>query len=246
MEEIRENPCGRNDDLVAFVYQELDEQGVRDFQRHMHACVRCAAEVADFGHIRESIISWRDASLGTDWAAGTGNRLLEYGPATVAVRRPSALVAIREFFTLSPVWLKGATALASLLFCLCAVLAVAYLNQRISPVGQSLAGKVYSQEQLDAEIAKAVLVKTEELKGQQARDLATARGSGNDSVQNAAQQPPSTRSRQRQTNYAAVETRLRKPLTRLERQELAADLGLLGSSDDDDLDLANDRITREP
>src|SRR5712691_1431855 len=119
MRDIKDQVCDRADDLVAFLYGELGEKDAREFERHLHECARCETEFAAFGQIRKSIVSWRDESLGAAWLTGavTDHSL---APATIPVSvqtRPSALAAIRAFFNLSPMWMKGAAAFASLLFC---------------------------------------------------------------------------------------------------------------------------------
>ena len=237
MRDIKEDVCGRADDLVAFLYHELGEGDARNFERHMNECARCESEVASFGQIRESIVSWRDASLSAAWSSGTAPERQfvpdACEPSTPA--RPSALAAIREFFNLSPVWMKGVAAFASLLFCVCAVLAVAYLKNRNSKVVQSPSDKIYSKQELDNAVARAVELK------QQAKEP------GTEFIQGTVQSQPSNHeNRFRVAGYAANTQGLRKPLTRQERRELAADLGLLASRDEDDLDLVTDKITQAP
>src|SRR6266550_9579741 len=128
MKDMKEQVCDRAEDLIAFLYHELSEKDARNFGQHLHDCVRCKNEFAAFGEIRQSIVSWRDESLGAAWSAAAVN---DRGFAATATKpAPSALATIRQFFSLSPMWMKGAAAFASLLFCVCAVLAVAYLRNR--------------------------------------------------------------------------------------------------------------------
>src|SRR6267142_1680237 len=101
------NICERADDLVAFLYGELSEIDARRFERHLHQCAACETEFATFGQIRESIVAWRDASLGVL----RSSEVAESAVASPLVDRsrvqakPSALAALREFFNLSPMWL---------------------------------------------------------------------------------------------------------------------------------------------
>lgn len=239
MKDTTETTCGRNDDLIAFLYHELGEKDARDFQRHMRECARCESEVASLGEIRESIVSWRDASLSAAWSAGAVNDR-QFASAAAPIR-PSALAAIRKFFSLSPMWMKGAAAFASLLFCLCAVLAIAYLRDRTSVVVQSPSDKIYSKQELDTEVARAVQKKADELKKQATKEQS------NDVAVNSSSRTTSNRAGQmQQAGYRMTAQGLRKPLTRQERRELAADLGLLVSRDDDDLDLVTDKLTQTP
>src|SRR5215212_2582577 len=107
--------CERGPDLIAFLYDEADEREAREFQLHLQECSACRGEVASFGVVRQSITTWRDEAL---------SGFVSSAPA----KTKSALAALREFFDLSPLWLKGATALATLTFCLLAGLAVVKRN----------------------------------------------------------------------------------------------------------------------
>lgn len=242
MKDTTETICDRNDDLIAFLYHELDEKDARNFQQHMQQCSSCEREIASLGEIRQSIVSWRDASLGAAWSAGAvRDRQLEFSAPVAEVRhRPSAVAAIREFFSLSPVWMKGAAAFASLLFCVCAVMAIAYLKDRNSMTVKSPGEKTYSRQELDIEVAKAVQMKADEIKNKQAKEK----------INDVAESSPPAKAGNRSVHLQQVSNTmttqgLRKPWTRKERRELAADLGLLVSRDDDDLDL-DDRIVQEP
>ncbi len=236
--------CGRSDDLIAFIYHELDEQAARNFQGHLRECTRCSAEVLSFGEIRQSIISWRDASLGS-LAPIAGDRLEDHDARRAPSNRSSALAAIREFLFLSPAWLKGAAAFTSILFCVCAVLAIAYLRDDRLVVVRAPATKVYSQQQLDAEIAKAVSINIKEVEARQARMTETANAPESVAIVDPKSARSGDRVRTRPAN-ATVARDSRKPLTLQERQELAADLGLSGSFDDEDLYLVTDKITQAP
>src|SRR5258708_5450197 len=136
MRDSKQQECERADELVSFLYGELSEGELRQFEHHLHQCEQCTAEFSAFGQIRNSIASWRSESLGVISA-----------PASVSAAskaRPSALAAIREFFTLSPLWMKGATAFAALLFCACAMLALAYLKGRQPTIAAVPTDQIYT------------------------------------------------------------------------------------------------------
>lgn len=227
--------CDRSDDLVGFIYRELSEKETRDFERHLHECSSCEQELGSFSEIRESIVSWRDASLGT--LSPSGESRIRF--ATAAPRK-SALVALREFFNLSPLWMKGAVAFASLVFCVCAALAVGYLTRTRQPLGvNSTSNKIYTQEDLNKQVQAAVKAKETSLQAVNENPpikSATPDNSKPGKAVNATLRP-------RVSGYASNTHNLRKPLTQRERMELAMDLGLLSSRDDDDIDIVTDRIT---
>src|ERR1041385_1881299 len=107
MNERQNSPtCERESDLIAFLYGEADERETRDFQLHLQQCSCCRDEVASLGVVRESITAWRDEALAGFIAT----------PAAQPQKK-SALTALRQFFDLSPLWLKGATTFAAVTFC---------------------------------------------------------------------------------------------------------------------------------
>ena len=120
--------CDRAEELVAYLYGESDRRASQDFQTHLRACAPCREELAAFGGVRASVAVWRDSlladsevpSLAADFAPAAPARQA-YAPAP---RERSALAALREFFSLSPLWLKGVTAAFALAFCALAMLAL--------------------------------------------------------------------------------------------------------------------------
>lgn len=243
MKDIKDQVCERADDLIAFLYGELGAGDARKFERHLHECARCETEFASFGQIRQSIVSWRDESLGAAWLPGAVNdpNLAAREVRPVADMRRSALAAIREFFNLSPMWLKGTAAFASLLFCVCAVLAIGYLKDRRTNVVQTPSGKIYSQQELDARVEqeKKKFIEIQQQQQKQSGDYTAAQLSV--PTKTGDRGAPGSRAA-----YALNPRNLRKPLTRQERQELAADLGLLAVYDEDDVDLVGDKINQAP
>ncbi|HXD34612.1 MAG TPA: hypothetical protein VN643_26060 [Pyrinomonadaceae bacterium] len=238
MRELDNQPCNRSEELVAFLYNEMEDGDARKFEQHLHECVRCERELASFGEIRQSIVSWRDASLAPAWSNTAENESRGFIPSVQA--RPSAFAAIREFFSLSPLWLKGAAAFASLLFCVCAALAIAYMRTPNTTVTVQTTDKIYSQDELNRQVADAEQKKEKQLRTEfQTQNSATRIGPKELAPVTSIAQP-------RRTGYAVNNQNMRKPLTRQERNEIAADLGLLTSRDDDDIELITDRIMQTP
>jgi anti-sigma factor RsiW len=204
--------CERSSDLMAFLYNEMDARETREFESHLRQCSNCRDEAASFGMVRESIARWRDEVL-------TG-----FVPATATPTRRSAVAAFRQFFDLSPLWLKGAAAFAVLTFCVLAGLLYVNLRKE-NPIAKS-SDAVYTQQDVDRMVNEA-LAKQKNTPVQNAPEtLATLN-------------PPALQPKPplKQT------TKGRRPLSRAEREQLAADLRLLPT--DDDLELIGDRINRE-
>jgi anti-sigma factor RsiW len=205
--------CERSSDLMAFIYQEMDASESREFETHLHACPTCRQEAASFGVVRESIVVWRDEVL------------RGFVPSTATPARRSAVAAFRQFFDLSPLWLKGAAAFAVLTFCVLAGLLYVNLNKE-----PTMAGAVYTQQDVDRLVKEAV-AQQEQKNTPLANTFETTVATVN---------PPVSEPKKAIKQPTAAKNR--RPLSRAEREQLAADLRLLPI--DDDLDLISDRINQ--
>ncbi len=237
--------CGREQDLISFLYGELNDVEAQTFQRHRRDCAQCNAELAAFSDVRESVVAWRNESLGAIVSpAQVTNEVTDRianrtGAAAVNATAvtPSALSAIREFFNLSPLWLKGAVAFASLLFCLFAGLAVARLREK-PPVFVNHSPQPPSQQELNALVERRV---QEEL---------ARRNSSNQQVKpeltadNLPPKNPVKHVPNRSEVVANANQKARRPLSKTEREQLAADLRLTSAKNDSELDLIDDRINQ--
>lgn len=220
MNEIQNSPgCERASELIAFLYGEADEHEARDFQQHLQQCSSCREEVASFGNVRESITAWRDEAL-----AG-------FVSTPVPTQPKSALAALRQFFDLSPLWLKGATALAAVTFCVLAGLALFKTNnnQMISKNPDA----VYTQQDINQAVKEALV--------QQARRQLPVQIP---SPENVAVNTPKPKPKSPRASSSAQSARSQRPLSRQERNQLAAELRLLSSTDDATLTLIGDRINQ--
>ena len=171
--------CARAEELVSYLYQEASAAQAQDFEQHMRGCVSCRTELEEFGLVRESIGDWRTSALGglvpSRASEASSAKAFETSKER-PTRQRSALAAIREFFTLSPGWMRAATAFAGLAFCALAVIAFTHFFERAttqtatvlekpSPVEKS-SDKVYTKQQVDEMLAR---VKQESDAGRQER-----------------------------------------------------------------------------
>jgi anti-sigma factor RsiW len=150
--------CSRAGDLVSYLYGEAAPGEAKDFEAHMRSCDSCRAELATFGDVREAVGVWRQQALGSfatpAFAAGAAQSAV---PNVARKRVRSAAAALREFFTLSPSWMRAATAAAALLFCALSVIAVAYFLQKPQTVVVSTpANSGYTEKEVETMIAKAL------------------------------------------------------------------------------------------
>ena len=221
MNEIQNSPgCERASDLIAFLYGEAGEHEARDFQLHLQQCKSCREEVASFGEVRESITAWRDEAL-----AGFVST-----PMTAQPKTKSALAALRQFFDLSPLWLKGATALAGVTFCVLAGLALFKSNNQVISKNPDA---VYTAQDVDRMVKEAV--------AQQARVQPPAQ---TPSPENVALNFPKPKPKSSRAASSTQFARNQRPLSKEEREQLAAELRLLSSDDDATLHLLGDRINQ--
>jgi len=208
--------CHRAEDLVTYLYGEATAEEARDFTAHMKQCDACRAELNVFNQVHESIVTWRNEALGSIASAPAQEDVRLVSPEPVQHgRRLPALAALREFFTVSPVWLRGATAFAGLLLCALLIFAAARLWRRPTASGNQAK---YSEEQFNQAVQKKVaeeIAKLNQTQGQVAPPKTN---------ENSVPQP-------QRTGFAAERNRPhvqpRNRLTREERVQLAADLGLI-------------------
>ena len=228
--------CGRENDLIGFLYGELNEVDANAFQRHLNDCATCNAELADFGEVRESVVAWRNESLGS--VAFPAQVIASSD--TEAPRATSAMAALREFFNLSPLWMKGAVAFAAVLFCVFAGLALARLRQAPpAPVAVTPGATISSPEELRALVDQRVQEEINRIKNSGPR--APAPLTANDS----SQRNRVKRIANRNTQVAlSASQKARRPLSKTEREQLAKDLRLVSAKNDGDLDLLDDRINQ--
>ena len=217
MNEVNNSPnCEHAYDLIAFLYNEVNEEEKRDFESHLKECRSCHEEVASFGLVRESITTWRDEVLSG----------FESAPLTTRTERKSALAAFRQFFDLSPLWLKGATAFAVLVFCVLVVVAMFKLQTSGTQVGatETNRGAVYTEQDVER-LVKEALAKQKP-------------------VEEPAPEIVKTPESPRVTIQSRQTPKSRRPLSRAEREQLAAELRLLSTTDDTELHLLGDRINQ--
>lgn len=121
--------CGRSEELVAYLYGESTPVRAELFRRHLDACASCREELAAFGGVREELGGWRAQVLGSLPPLDIHEAFTNSAPA-VRERRRTAAAALREFFTLSPFWLRAATAASVLAVCALAALTLARTEVR--------------------------------------------------------------------------------------------------------------------
>ena len=232
MEKFNERPiCHRAEDLVTYLYGEATAEEARDFTSHMHGCDACRAEFALFNNVHESIVAWRSEVLGP-----APVRQVEVAPAVTNPdaratvvregRKLSALAALREFFTVSPVWLRGAAAFAGVLLCVLLVFAAFRLWQKPAAPANNGAEAQRKQREFDNAVQKKVDEKLAQINKKQ-DDVPPLSGSGSN------KKPRPQVAVNRQPNNLRSQR-----LSRQEREQLAADLRLTSPAEEEEMLLA--------
>jgi anti-sigma factor RsiW len=233
MREVNDPKCGRETDLIGFLYGELDQVEALSFQRHLNDCATCATELSGLGAVRESVVAWRNESLA---GIGLANQVTDVASSRSAPARPSALAAWREFFNLSPLWLKGAVACATVLFFVFAGLAVARLQKSEATAVVNPAPAQTTQE-FNATVERRVQEELQRIKDsnkQEAKNAVTAKDSTSNPVERIV----------RRRNLETASNNARRPLSKSEREQLAADLRLVSGRNDTELNLLDDTINQ--
>ena len=215
--------CERAPNLIAFLYGEADEHETREFKLHLQQCSTCREEATSFGVVRESITAWRDEAL-----AG-----FVLTPLAAQPQGKSALAALRQFFDLSPLWLKGATAFAAVTFCVLVGLVLFRSDNDQVVTTNPHPDAVYSKHDVDR-IVRETLAK------QQNVQPPTRETPPEPEIARKSSKPKLKSSRSSSTQFA----RTQRPLSRAEREQLAAELRLLATGDDTTLHLLGDRINQ--
>jgi anti-sigma factor RsiW len=218
---MNERPvCHRAEDLVTYLYGEASEVEAKDFSAHLQQCDACRSEFGVFQQVHDSILLWRNEALGSGFspAAVPVESAIDSTKFVQHERKLSALAALREFFSVSPLWLRAATGFAALLLCVLGVLVVSRSWNRPVRIASSDNEVKYSQQQLDQEVQKQVNEKVAALNVRQNSPKAAEGATPSRSEESASRvsvnrvQPKAPRSR---------------GLNRQEREQLAKDLRLI-------------------
>src|ERR1043165_171142 len=133
---------------MSVLYGEANERAQREFQLHLQQCETCRTEFGAFEQVREAIGEWRDEALS----------VFVSSPVVAAPPRKSAVAALRQFFTLSPLWMKGAVGFAAVVFCVLAVLAFGRSSSihEVAPLAQVKPDAIYTKDDVKRAVDEAL------------------------------------------------------------------------------------------
>lgn len=251
MMEIDDLPsCARAEDLVTYLYGEADAVAAQNFEAHTQRCASCRSELAQFRQVRSSVGEWREQALGSHAleTIETSSPVIVEQVGDAIQGRRSALAAIREFFSLSPVWLRAATAAMGIVFCALIALAVVHHFEQPQTISVERVVQVQpSEEDLARMVAERIKQQGETIRPVQqdispAPRIEKAAATPDDSV------PPGVNRGLRQDavkqrNLARTPAAPRLKVSPQESREIARDLRLtIASNDEDDLTRLSDLL----
>ena len=156
-ETVAPRGCDRGEELVAYLYGEATKEQAALFGRHLEACAACGRELAAFGNVREGLAAWRAEALGTVPSLNIEEALAPAArPLHAEPRGRSASAALREFFSLSPLWLRAGAFAATLALCALIVLTLTRTEKVIRERVEVQVQSGYTEEQVNAIVAQKV------------------------------------------------------------------------------------------
>ena len=237
MPNINERPvCHRAEDLVTYLYGEASEVEAKDFTEHLQQCDACRSEFGVFRQVHDSILVWRNEALGAAFspAAVSVESTVDSTQFVQHERRLTAFAALREFFSVSPPWLRAATAFAALLLCVLGVLALSRAWNKPVQLANKETEPKYSQQDFDKAVQKRLDEMAKLNKDQTPPKVSEVLTKG---------KPTSNGNRTQLAAYRVQPKTLRpRGLSRQEREQLASDLRLV-PRDDEELPLG---LSEEP
>jgi len=89
--QFAQSGCHRQEDLVAYLYDEATAAERASFESHLNECEPCGAELKAFGSVRDDLSTWQVA----------------FAPRTEWVLPRGKMDVLRELIGLFPVWARG-------------------------------------------------------------------------------------------------------------------------------------------
>ena len=229
MPNVNERPiCHRAEDLVTYLYGEASQADAQDFAVHLQQCDACRSEFSVFQQVHDSILVWRNEALGSEFSPAVlpSESTSELTQFVRHERKLTAVAALREFFSVSPLWLRSATAFAALLLCALVWLTISRSWNRPVDIPQKDTEAKYTQQQLDEAVKKRVAEQNARFNNQQTLPGDTEKSTIGKSTADGSRN---------QLADSRVRTKTPRPrgLSRQEREQLAKDLRLMPRDEDE-------------
>jgi anti-sigma factor RsiW len=105
--------CTRQEELVSYLYGEMNDAERITFERHLTGCAACRSDLAAFQSVRQELGSW----------------VVPFAPRCEIVLQRSRLEVLRELLGLFPLWVRVVGAMAAAIV----LVALAIVGLRLSP-----------------------------------------------------------------------------------------------------------------
>ncbi len=110
--------CNFTEEIISYLYNEMNLSEKLNFEAHLPECAICAREIADFTFVRSEIFNWKSNEFDQ---CSTPIIEIPYQDSVQPVRPVQISLPwynrVRDYFSLSPIWLTASTALALLAIC---------------------------------------------------------------------------------------------------------------------------------
>ncbi len=116
MENQQNLSCEFTEEIISYLYDELNSTDKLRFESHLVNCGFCPAEISSFGVVRASIIEWKKVEFDVLSTPIIEIPALQPARQIVSVSRPW-YAKIRDLFSLSPAWMTATTAVAVVVIC---------------------------------------------------------------------------------------------------------------------------------
>src|SRR5262245_58088806 len=143
------NNCGRKEDLLDYLYGELNSAACASFERHLDECDSCRTELSAFGRVRDDLSTWR----------------IGFTPRMEVVLPLRKLELFRELLSSFPVWVRGAALAGAVAAVVLLALSIARVHISVKDGDFALsfgsskgvtAGSVQSSDELEKLVQNAV------------------------------------------------------------------------------------------
>ena len=165
--------CELAEEFVTYLYGEATPEESKVFRQHLGACAVCRDELAALGGVREAFGVWRAEALSSLPSLDLSHALTPsvFTPQATGQQR-SASAALREFFTLAPLWLRAGAFAATL--ALCALSALTLSRAEVSWDANGLAFRTGVPERIFKEPVPATAQPTQKLYTEKEVDIIVA------------------------------------------------------------------------
>jgi hypothetical protein len=126
--------CSFSEQIVSYIYDEMGEPEKSAFVNHSSKCVACSEELSAFGKVHSEIVDWKREEF---VPLQTPEVRIPYLTVALEAKKP-LFAGIYEFFSFSQIWMKTATAFATMVI----ISGIAFFVFKSEPKNDTIASQV--------------------------------------------------------------------------------------------------------